>query len=72
MHCDLKPSNILLNRDRSLAKIGDVGLSRFMVDNHLSSRSTAFGTFNYSAPEVFHASKCTEKVHLSSHMSSPS
>ena len=62
VHCDLKPSNILLDKTMTVAKIGDVGLSRAMTSNRLSTRSTVFGTLDYAAPEVLTTARCTEKV----------
>ena len=62
VHCDLKAKNILLSRDRSLAKIGDVGLARTMFETHLSTASGFFGTFSYAAPEVLLRTRCNEKV----------
>ena len=62
VHCDLKAKNILLNKDRTLAKIGDVGLARIMAETHLSSVSGFFGTFAYTAPEVLGRKRCDEKV----------
>ncbi|CAO2833175.1 unnamed protein product [Amaranthus hypochondriacus] len=52
IHCDLKPSNILLDADM-VAHVGDFGLARF--DSHSrtnnSSTITVKGTVGYSAPE---------------------
>jgi serine/threonine protein kinase len=65
VHCDLKPSNILLNQNHKIAKIGDVGLARVMVGKQLSARSKAFGTFDYCAPEVLIPEfPCTTKVQM--------
>ena len=62
VHCDLKAKNVLLTKDRSQAKIGDVGLARMMAETHLSSVSGFFGTFAYTAPEVLGRKRCDEKV----------
>ncbi|KAL9427091.1 hypothetical protein AB3S75_033810 [Citrus x aurantiifolia] len=53
LHCDLKPSNILLDKNFS-AHIGDFGLARFheAVSNPTSSSSVGVrGTIGYTAPE---------------------
>lgn len=73
VHCDLKPSNILLSKDWKEAKIGDVGLGRYMLGSRLSTASRVHGTMCYIAPEVHHSVKqdgmsgakkhfCDEKV----------
>ncbi|CAM0146221.1 unnamed protein product [Urochloa decumbens] len=58
IHCDLKPSNILLD-DNMVAHVGDFGLARFRVDSaassftdSISSSSIAIkGTVGYVPPE---------------------
>ncbi|XP_047324809.1 receptor kinase-like protein Xa21 [Impatiens glandulifera] len=55
IHCDVKPSNILLNSDM-VAHLSDFGLARFFkqLDNSSSSSSTGVGlkgTVGYAAPE---------------------
>ncbi|CAL5224945.1 g7714 [Coccomyxa viridis] len=64
VHCDLKAKNILLNKDRTSAKIGDVGLARIMAETHLSTASGCFGTFAYTAPEVLGRRRCDEKIDI--------
>ncbi|EEF32790.1 probable LRR receptor-like serine/threonine-protein kinase At3g47570 [Ricinus communis] len=54
VHCDLKPSNILLDSDMT-AHVGDFGLARFLIAApHHSSPSSSIGirgTVGYAAPE---------------------
>uniref|UniRef100_M8CFD8 Receptor kinase-like protein Xa21 n=1 Tax=Aegilops tauschii TaxID=37682 RepID=M8CFD8_AEGTA len=56
IHCDLKPSNILLTEDMS-ARVGDFGISRILQENtsegmHTSYSSTGIrGSIGYVAPE---------------------
>ncbi|XP_071738527.1 LRR receptor-like serine/threonine-protein kinase EFR [Rutidosis leptorrhynchoides] len=51
IHCDLKPSNILLDDDM-LAHVGDFGLARFLgTDSYLNSSSVVKGTIGYAPPE---------------------
>ncbi|CAN0929292.1 Probable LRR receptor-like serine/threonine-protein kinase At3g47570 [Linum grandiflorum] len=51
-HCDLKPSNVLLDEDM-VAHVGDFGLARFllMVENPASSTIGIKGTVGYAPPE---------------------
>ncbi|XP_031253741.1 probable LRR receptor-like serine/threonine-protein kinase At3g47570 [Pistacia vera] len=56
VHCDLKPSNVLLD-DELTAHVGDFGLARFLLEgtHSLSSNQTSSigvrGTVGYAAPE---------------------
>ncbi|XP_058209410.1 probable LRR receptor-like serine/threonine-protein kinase At3g47570 [Rhododendron vialii] len=53
IHCDLKPSNILLDGNM-VARVGDFGLARFRAELNTpsTSSSTAIrGTIGYAAPE---------------------
>ncbi|XP_059656902.1 receptor kinase-like protein Xa21 [Cornus florida] len=58
IHCDLKPSNILLD-NKLCARVGDFGLARFLTPtttrrfNHMQSNSSIGirGTIGYVAPE---------------------
>ncbi|XP_052182021.1 putative receptor-like protein kinase At3g47110 [Diospyros lotus] len=52
IHCDIKPSNILLNADM-VAHVGDFGLARLMseMNPNQSSSVGVRGTIGYAAPE---------------------
>ncbi|CAN1137340.1 Probable LRR receptor-like serine/threonine-protein kinase At3g47570 [Linum perenne] len=52
VHCDLKPSNVLLDEDM-VAHVGDFGLARFLstVNNPSSSTIGIKGTVGYAPPE---------------------
>lgn len=49
IHCDLKPSNILLDKEMS-AHVADFGLSRFAALNGNSSSTSLRGSIGYAAP----------------------
>ncbi|KAK9664814.1 hypothetical protein RND81_14G070400 [Saponaria officinalis] len=54
VHCDLKPSNILLDDDM-VARVGDFGLAKFLAqpqNHHQSSTTGVRGTVGYAAPEA--------------------
>ncbi|KAF7082820.1 hypothetical protein CFC21_086668 [Triticum aestivum] len=56
IHCDLKPSNILLAEDLS-ARVGDFGISRILQENTSEGMQTSYGStglrgsIGYVAPE---------------------
>ncbi|XP_023763783.1 receptor kinase-like protein Xa21 [Lactuca sativa] len=59
VHCDLKPSNILLDDDM-VAHVGDFGLARFLGTNsNQNSTSGIRGTIGYAPPEYGVGSEMT-------------
>ncbi|XVF83933.1 hypothetical protein PTKIN_Ptkin16aG0534100 [Pterospermum kingtungense] len=64
VHCDLKPSNILLD-DEMVGHVGDFGLAKFItsdLQNHTSSQSSSLGfrgTIGYAPPEYSLGSSVT-------------
>ncbi|XP_028122773.1 probable LRR receptor-like serine/threonine-protein kinase At3g47570 [Camellia sinensis] len=56
VHCDLKPSNVLLN-DEMIGHVGDFGLARFLPEGTYNSSATQSssiglrGSVGYAAPE---------------------
>ncbi|KAJ6854180.1 putative receptor-like protein kinase [Iris pallida] len=51
VHCDLKPSNILLD-ENMVAKISDFGIAKLMlIDNNSTTPTNNIGTVGYMAPE---------------------
>ncbi|TKV99347.1 hypothetical protein SEVIR_8G037200v4 [Setaria viridis] len=61
LHLDLKPANILLNKDM-VPKIADFGLSRCFDENKSQTiTAQAAGTLGYMAPELLHDRRITFK-----------
>ncbi|CAJ2674639.1 LEAF RUST 10 DISEASE-RESISTANCE LOCUS RECEPTOR-LIKE PROTEIN KINASE-like 2.1 isoform X1 [Trifolium pratense] len=54
LHFDIKPHNILLDKD-FIAKVSDFGLARlYPVENSIVTLTAARGTIGYMAPELFY------------------
>ncbi|OQU86321.1 hypothetical protein SORBI_3003G072000 [Sorghum bicolor] len=63
IHCDLKPSNILLSQDMS-ARVGDFGISRIISESESiivqnSNSTIGIGSIGYVAPEYGEGSSIT-------------
>ena len=52
LHRDIKPQNIFISAD-GVFKLGDFGIAR--IKNGTSTGTARIGTYDYMAPEVFHA-----------------
>ncbi|XP_039164693.1 receptor kinase-like protein Xa21 isoform X2 [Eucalyptus grandis] len=50
VHCDLKPSNVLLNEDM-VAQVCDFGIAKILAKNKLETQTQTLGTIGYVAPE---------------------
>ncbi|XP_065615893.1 receptor kinase-like protein Xa21 isoform X2 [Quercus suber] len=50
VHCDLKPSNILLDEEL-VAHVGDFGIAKILVENKDATQTKTIGTIGYIAPE---------------------
>jgi HD-like signal output (HDOD) protein/tRNA A-37 threonylcarbamoyl transferase component Bud32 len=64
VHRDVKPANVLLDRQSGLLKITDFGLSRALDDGRISQAGTWVGTPLYMAPEQFAGSGVDHRADL--------
>eukprot|EP01103_Thecamoeba_quadrilineata_P011127 TRINITY_DN2591_c0_g1_i1.p1 TRINITY_DN2591_c0_g1~~TRINITY_DN2591_c0_g1_i1.p1 ORF type:complete len:882 (+),score=166.67 TRINITY_DN2591_c0_g1_i1:189-2834(+) len=60
LHRDIKSLNFLIGENWTV-KVSDLGLSRFNIQNHISTLSKARGTYAYLAPEVYFTRPFTAK-----------
>ncbi|XP_030458830.2 receptor kinase-like protein Xa21 [Syzygium oleosum] len=60
VHCDLKPSNVLLNEDL-VAQVCDFGIAKILAKNKLETQTRTLGTIGYIAPEYGSEGKVSTK-----------
>jgi LRR receptor-like serine/threonine-protein kinase FLS2 len=54
VHCDLKPTNILLDEDM-VAHVGDFGIAKILAENKDATQTKTLGTLGYIAPRYMNS-----------------
>lgn len=54
VHCDIKPSNVLLDQDMT-AHVADFGISKLFDEGEVMTHTTTLATIGYAAPGDVHA-----------------
>ena len=49
VHCDLKPSNVLLD-DEMVAHVADFGIAKILAENKTATQTKTLGSLGYIAP----------------------
>jgi LRR receptor-like serine/threonine-protein kinase FLS2 len=52
VHCDLKPSNVLLDEDM-VARVSDFGISKLLDEGQSKTHTQTLATLGYVAPGYF-------------------
>ncbi|KAG6666556.1 hypothetical protein I3843_01G035700 [Carya illinoinensis] len=66
LHCDLKPTNILLD-EGMVAHVGDLGIAKILVENKDATHTKTLGTIGYIAPEYGFEGKVSIKTDVYSY-----
>ncbi|TYG71505.1 hypothetical protein ES288_D05G401900v1 [Gossypium darwinii] len=61
IHCDIKPSNILLDEDM-VAHVGDFGVAKLLGEGEVMKQTMTLATMGYMAPETFTKKKPTDNA----------